>query len=376
MENPGLQEVRDACADLVRGEDEDDTEPEDANEDKPEEKQVKGRLFAPTWRRPNGLPQVWISKWDQQEQKRRQRRRKILDGSVGGPEGSFFDFDTIDDETEHRGKKLRVRVCGRSIHNYPSEKAMNRGGWLHFSVCRHWDEFFELSTLAAYHFFLAPNWMEWIGDHCKQQHLPLVGLSLAHNSAFRTHLCVQGFISYADFRDADKITIHHQSGSRGQGRRAHAVLEARNYIAACVKRNDMASRRLIRYLAMQTHRVLLLVRDGKTGRILVSPPEDELWLVRQKAGLGRAIKHEWNVQKKVGTAFFEEMETSRRWSLGFKDYFDIIVWDLEPGELFANVYQTVTEVGLKIHLFAENSRIISITDAVQSSPFPRHARYI
>lgn len=96
---------------------------------------------------------------------------------------------------------------------------------------------------------------------------------------------------------------------------------------------------------MQTHRVLLLVRDGRTGRILVSPPEDELWLVRQKAGLGRAIKHEWNVQKKVGTVFFEEMETNRRWSLGFKDYFDIIVWDLEPGEFFANVYQTVTEVG-------------------------------
>ena len=54
----------------------------------------------------------------------------------------------------------------------PSEMAMKRGGWLHFSViaknsslfdavelCRHWDEFFELSTLAAYQFFLAPNRM-------------------------------------------------------------------------------------------------------------------------------------------------------------------------------------------------------------------------
>lgn len=213
MENPGLQEVRDACADLVRGEEEDDTEPEDANDDRPDEKQVKGRFFAPTWRRPNGLPQVWISKWDQQEQKRRQHRRKILDGSVGGPEGSFFEFESIDDETEHRGKKVRVRVCGRSIYNYPSEKAMNRGGWLHFSViaknsslfdavklCRHWDEFFELSTLAAYQFFLAPNWMEWIGDHYKQQHLPLVGFSLVYLAmpfilihAFRVSFRMQNF---------------------------------------------------------------------------------------------------------------------------------------------------------------------------------------
>lgn len=201
-------------------------------------------------------------------------------------------------------------------------------------------------------------------------------LARTSSNAFHTHSCVQGFISYAEFRDADKITVHHQSGSRGQGRRAHAVLEARNFIAACVKRNDLSSRRLIRYLAMQTHRVLLLVRDGKTGRILVSPPEDELWLVRQKAGLGRAIKHEWNVQKKVGAAFFEEMETNRRWSLGFKDYFDIIVWDLESGELFANVYQTVTEVGLYIYLFAQDLKLIIIIDALQGSPFPRHARYI
>lgn len=127
-------------------------------------------------------------------------------------------------------------------------------------------------------------------------------------------------------------------------RRSHDMLEARNFIAAHVKRNDQASRRLIRYLSMQTHRVLLLVRDAKTGRILISPPEDELWLLRRKSGLGRAVKHEWNVQKRIGPAFFEEMEASRRWSLGFNDYFDIIVWDLDPGERFTNVYQTITEV--------------------------------
>lgn len=151
---------------------------------------------------------------------------------------------------------------------------------------------------------------------------------------------------YQDFRDADKVTHSYQSGSRGQVRRSHAALEARNFIAANVKRNDQASRRLIRYLSMQTNRVLLLVRDAKTGRILISPPEDELWLIRQKSGFGRAVKHEWNVVKAVGSAFFEELESTRRWTFGFKDYYDIIVWDLDPGERFSNVYQTVTEVRL------------------------------
>ena len=189
MENPGLQEVRDACADLVRGEEEyDDTKDETIEEDKAKtEITKKGRFNAPAWRRPKALPQVWISNRDQLQRKHRQRQRKIIDQSIGGSEGTFFDFGNIDDEAEQRGKKVRVRVCGRTIYNYPSEKAMNRGGWLHFSViakdsslfdavklCRHWDELFELSTLAAFQFFPAANWMEWVGDRLKQQHLQLV----------------------------------------------------------------------------------------------------------------------------------------------------------------------------------------------------------
>lgn len=190
MENPGLQEVRDACADLVRGEeDDDDMKEETIDEDKANKKTTdKGRFDAPAWRRSKALPEVWISKRDQLQQKHRQRQQKIIGQSTGGSEGTFFDFRMIEDETEQRGKKIQVRVCGRTIYNYPSEKAMNRGGWLHFSViakdsslfdavklCRHWDELFELSTLAAFQFFPAANWMEWVGDRLKQQHLQLVG---------------------------------------------------------------------------------------------------------------------------------------------------------------------------------------------------------
>lgn len=60
--------------------------------------------------------------------------------------------------------------------------------------------------------------------------------------------------------------------------------------------------------------------------------------------MGRATKNQWNVIKKVGPKFFEEMEAKRKWHLGFTEYFDIIVWDLEAGEPFHNVYNTVSEV--------------------------------
>lgn len=159
----------------------------------------------------------------------------------------------------------------------------------------------------------------------------------------------QGFMPYHEFRNAEQRTVHHQSGSRGHMRRSHAVLEARNFIAAYVKRNDPVSRRLLQYLSMQTYRVLVLVRDAKTGEILMSPPEDQLWLLREKSGLGRAVKNEWKILKEVGPEFFKELEASRRWNLGFNDYDDVIVWDFSAGESFGNVYSAVTHVGFPGH---------------------------
>jgi hypothetical protein len=70
---------------------------------------------------------------------------------------------------------------------------------------------------------------------------------------------------------------------------------------------------------MQTSSLVLLVRDGKTGSILVKPPEKEAWLVREKTGLGRAARNEWNVIQKVGTEFFEDMDRHREWHFGFKE---------------------------------------------------------
>lgn len=153
----------------------------------------------------------------------------------------------------------------------------------------------------------------------------------------------QGFIPYAQCPDADKVTVRHQTGSRS-GRRKHAVLEARNYICAHVKRNDAAIRRFIQYLSMQTGDIILLVRDAATGRILVKPPEEELWLLREKSGIGRAAKNEWNVLEEVGPDFFKKMDDTRRWHFGFPDYYDVYVWDATPGLSFHSLYCYVQEV--------------------------------
>lgn len=204
MENPGWQEVRDACADLFRGDEgggggagegggggesqeKDDTKEQATTLDVTK---LQKSINLPNWRRSfRKGPQIWPSTLEQHLRKQRQRRQKILDKSTGESEGKLIDFGAFDDKTEPPGKKLRIKICGRSIYNYPSEKAMNRGGWLHFSIiaknsalsdavtlCRHWDEFFELCTLTVFQFFPAGSWIEWMGDRLHQQLLRLVGL--------------------------------------------------------------------------------------------------------------------------------------------------------------------------------------------------------
>lgn len=116
------------------------------------------------------------------------------------------------------------------------------------------------------------------------------------------------------------MSIRNQTGSRNRGqRRQHSILEVRNFICAHIKRNDPASRRLVQYISMQSCQMVLLVRDAKTGKIVVQPPEKELWLLREKSGMGRAAKNEWNVIRSVGPDFFQEMDDYRQWHFGFKD---------------------------------------------------------
>jgi hypothetical protein len=89
---------------------------------------------------------------------------------------------------------------------------------------------------------------------------------------------------------------------------------------------------------------MVLVRDAETGKLLVKPEEEERWLYREKSGIGRASRNEgWHIIKSIGPTFFEEMDRFRKWKFSFKEYFDVYVWDLEPGEPFAVLYNTVQE---------------------------------
>lgn len=119
--------------------------------------------------------------------------------------------------------------------------------------------------------------------------------------------------------------------------------------------NDPVSRRFIQYLAMQACRLVVLVRDAKTGKIIVEPPEDQLWLIREKAGLGRAAKNEWNNIKSVGPDFFEEMDERRQWHFGFQEHYDIYVWDLEAGNAWTDLYSNVQGTLLRAHRMIRGS---------------------
>ena len=177
MEQPGLQELRDACADLGRTEEEEDGTNDD--ETRRVAPKPKGR---PLHRRlKTAIPKTWVSKREKELQGHRKQAMELENGA------GFVDFGHIDDEGQYRIRKIRVRVCGRYIYDYPSEKAMLRGGWLQFSImakgsslfdvmalCRNWDEFFELTILASFQYFPTSNWATWVGDRKRQQLLQLV----------------------------------------------------------------------------------------------------------------------------------------------------------------------------------------------------------
>ena len=126
------------------------------------------------------------------------------------------------------------------------------------------------------------------------------------------------------------------------------MVEFRNFICANVRRNDPAMRRFLQYLVMHTSRVVVLIRDAKTSRIITQPPKAQLWLSREKSGLGRASKNEWTTVSEVGPSFFQKMEDIREWHFSFDEYYDVYVWDLEAGEPFPCLYNTIYEASIRV----------------------------
>jgi len=95
---------------------------------------------------------------------------------------------------------------------------------------------------------------------------------------------------------------------------------------------------------MQASDMVLLVRDAKTGRILVKPPAEEYWLLPGKSGVGRASKNEWKVLKRVGPELFKQVEDQRDWHFGFTEYYDIWIGDYGAGQCCSRLYNGIQEV--------------------------------
>ncbi|KAI0425002.1 hypothetical protein F5Y09DRAFT_322868, partial [Xylaria sp. FL1042] len=322
VEQPSLQDIRDACADLLRGDSVETEIKVDEYEDLSFEDIILqdrryGHLQGPEWFYENMIRQ----------------RSKIL----GEPVMSLREL--LQPALE-QPKRMKVQICGKSIWNYSSESSMSREGWLQFSVlakgcdlrhavelCRNWGEFSQLNFLASWQYFPASNWVSWGTDRLTKQ---------LHDLGF--------FPFFVDL-GAENFSHHFQvGGSRSQQRRRHDFVEARNIMVGHMKRNDSVTRRFLQYCSMRTGEILLVVRDGVTGKVITAPEtEDALWTLRSKRGIGRAAKNEWDVELEVGPDYFEFVEDYRNWHLGFDDYYEVWIWHFVPGDSGSMLYNVVVE---------------------------------
>ncbi|KAI1373044.1 hypothetical protein F4677DRAFT_462599 [Hypoxylon crocopeplum] len=339
VEQPSLQDIRDACADLIRG---DEPEAEDDDGDVVEEESFEevilqerryGYLQDPGWFVTNILAQ----------------REKLINSKDG-----LAKKKKNSSKEPAKPSKMRVQICGKSIWNYSSENSMSRDGWLQFSVlakdcdlkhavelCRNWDEFSRLNFLTVWQYFPASNWVSWGSDRLTQQ------------------LHELGFFPYFKDLEVRKHSRHVQVGARSQYRRQHSIVEARNIIVGHMRRNDSVTRRFLHYLTMRSGELLVLVRDGKTGKIITAPEEDNLWTLRCKEGLGRASKNEWEIALEVGPPYFDLVDILRNWRLGFEDYYDVWIWDFVPCSSPVSLYNVIISELLKAWRVTKPSDIYS-----------------
>ncbi|KAF4975727.1 hypothetical protein FZEAL_7503 [Fusarium zealandicum] len=315
VEEPTLQNIRDACADFARGDeaedqvqdvadDDDDDYDDETFEDLISDDRKYHHLHTDDW-----LHNKFLSK---HETKATRKKNKAL---------------------RH---KTKVTICGKTIWNHASERAMSRDGWLQFSImakdcdlkhsiqlCRNWAEFSDLNLLTLWQYFPASNWVSWGSNRLIQQLQEL------------------GFFPYFVDFDAQQHSRHNQIGGRSQGRRQHDIVETRNILIGHMKRNDPITRRFLQYLLMRTGEMLVMVRDGKTGRVITAPPDEYLWTYRKKQGLGRASKNEWQNVLELGPQYFDMTDKLREWRFGFDDYYDIFIWDFVPCQSSLELYNAV-----------------------------------
>lgn len=322
LEEPTLQDIRDACADFAR-----DDAREAANDaawetDDGESDDDAAETMEELLRQTTHYQHLHTKDW--------LKERVLISLGHGG-------------EAPSKPDKIKITVCGKSIWNHASEEAMSRDGWFQFSImtrdcdlkhamqlCRNWAEFSDLNLLTMWQLFPTASWSCWGGDRLMQQMQEM-----------------NFFPYFVDF-DAEQRSRSEQSGGRRRSgmRRQHQIVEQRNIMIGHMKRDDPIMRRFLHYLLMRAGEVLVLVRDGKTGRVITAPDDEHLWTVRAKIGLGRASKNEWKELLSVGQKYFDLVEKYRQWRLGFDDYYDIYIWDFVPGQQPFNMYTSVISVRL------------------------------
>lgn len=339
VETPTLQVLRDACADFVRGDEPDDDEdPDDDGTDKlgTAVEYIRHHF------RYGDLDDFFL-------QSLSSTSRKALRGS----EELLKD---VAENGEAKDKKMKIRICGRSIWNYASQRSMARDGWLHFSImakdcefygalslCQNWDEFFELNVLALWQYFPASKWTGWSGNWVNEE------------------LTQMGFVPWWNDFTAFMQTTYNQLGSTSRKvlRKQSYVVEARNFVCAHMKRNDPVTRRFIQYALMRPGEYMILVRDGKTGRIIVAPNEEHRWIARSRSGVGikPGMLHDddaWNIELEVDSYFFELAAEACSWDFGFTNYYEVYIWDFAPGLKALKMYQFIKDCLDKAHRIRGN----------------------
>jgi hypothetical protein len=319
LEDPSLQQIRDACADFARGDDAGE-DVDNISDESESETEDEDDTFADMMADHDRYSHLHTNNW-------------LLDKMLGRKP------KPPRQKTSSSSQKIRVTICGKSVWNHASEKAMSRDGWLQFSIlakdcdlkhatqlCRNWAEFSDLSLLTLWQYFPASNWASWGNNRLIQQLQELE------------------FFPYFVDLDAQQHSHHFQVGGRSRIRRQHDIVETRNIIVGHMKRSDPVTRRFLQYLTMRTGELLVLVRDGKTGRVITAPPEQHLWTYRKKQGLGRASKNEWDNILEVGPDYFDMTDTLREWRFGFHDYYDVFIWGFVPDESPMEMYNVIITV--------------------------------
>lgn len=89
--------------------------------------------------------------------------------------------------------------------------------------------------------------------------------------------------------------------------------EYRNVICGYMKRNVPVTRRFIQHALMRRGEIVIMVRDGRTNKILAGPDPRQLWIKRTKEGKIKDLRQkidEWITDgpERCGTSFEERME--------------------------------------------------------------------